>query len=162
MRYEQVYCWFMKAACKPQLLLGIVPYDDVSTLAIADLPGLLPGASRNYGLGHAFLRHTARCPVLLYVLDLGGGTARPPLDQLAQLRHELNTYRPGLGDRPAAVVANKLDLAGAEERLAELVADCPLEVFPISGKTGLGLTHMLTRLKQIHSEHSEELDSDEE
>jgi GTP-binding protein len=152
----------MKAACITQLLLGIVPYDDLSTLAIADLPGLLPGASRNYGLGHAFLRHTARCPVLLYVLDLGGGAARPPLDQLAQLRHELNTYRPGLGDRPAAVVANKLDLAGAEERLAELVADCPLEVFPISGKTGLGLAHMLTRLKQIHSEHSEELDSDEE
>jgi GTP-binding protein len=150
----------VKAACITQLLLGIVPYDDLSTLAIADLPGLLPGASRNYGLGHAFLRHTARCPVLLYVLDLGG--ADRPLDQLAQLRHELNTYRPGLGDRPAAVVANKLDLAGAEERLAELVADCPLEVFPISGKTGLGLTHMLTRLKQIHTEHSEELDSDEE
>jgi GTP-binding protein len=160
LRYEQVYCWFLKAACITQLLLGIVPYDDLSTLAIADLPGLLPGASRNYGLGHAFLRHTARCPVLLYVLDLCG--ADRPLDQLAQLRHELNTYRPGLGDRPAAVVANKLDLAGAEERLAELAADCPLEVFPISGKTGLGLTHMLTRLKQIHSEHSEELEGDEE
>ena len=140
------------------MLSGIVPYDDHSTLAVADLPGLLPGASRNYGLGYAFLRHTERCPVLLYVLDLSG--ADRPLDQLAQLRHELNTYQPGLGDRPVAVVANKLDLPGTEERLAELVAACPLQVFPISGKTGLGLTHMLTQLKQIHSEHSEELEEE--
>lgn len=140
--------------------IGMVPYDDMSTLAVADLPGLLPGASRNYGLGYAFLRHTERCPVLLYVLDLSSGEYSP-VQQLEQLRYELNTYQPGLGDRPAAVVANKMDLPGTAERLRELEAACQLEIFPTSGKTGVGLTHMLTRLKQIHSLYSEDEESEE-
>ena len=138
----------------------MVPYDDLTSLAVADLPGLLPGASRNYGLGYAFLRHTERCPLLLYVLDLSSNSYSP-LEQLDQLRHELNTYQPGLGDRPAAVVANKTDLPGTEERLRELEAGCQLEVLPTSGKTGRGLTHMLTRVKQMHSSYCEDQDSEE-
>jgi GTPase involved in cell partitioning and DNA repair len=63
----------------------MVPYDDLTSLAVADLPGLLPGASRNYGLGHAFLRHIERCPVLLYVIDLSSADYSS-LEQLDQLK----------------------------------------------------------------------------
>jgi len=139
--------------------IGMVPYDDLTQLAVADLPGLIRGSSKNKGLGFSFLQHVQRCQLLLYVIDL---SAEDPLDQLDALMEELEEYKPGLSDRPAAVVANKIDLPYSEQILEHLKKESGLEVMLISGKTGVGLTHMLTRIKQLSDQYrieSEEIEN---
>ena len=130
--------------------LGIVFYSDLSQLAVADLPGLIPGAHRNHGLGHDFLRHIQRCSVLVYVIDMG---QEEPWDQFEQLRYELDMYQPGLSSRPAAVLANKIDLEDSDEKLEKLreVINSPeLEIIPVSGRNGINLANMLVRIKHLH------------
>jgi len=134
--------------------IGMVMYDDLTQLAVADLPGLVSGASRNQGLGHSFLRHVERCRLLLYVLDI---SSENPLDELESLRYELEEYSPGLSHRPSAIVANKVDLPHSEENILKL-QDCGLEVLPISGRTGLGLTNFLTRIKQLSDLYNQQLE----
>ncbi|PWA43592.1 GTP-binding protein Obg/CgtA [Artemisia annua] len=103
--------------------LGKLTYDDLS-VTVADIPGLIKGAHENRGLGHAFLRHIERTRVLAYVLDLAaaldGRKGVPPWEQLRDLILELEFYDEGLSGRPALVVANKIDEAGAEEVYDEL------------------------------------------
>ena len=91
--------------------LGAVEYPDESQLLVADIPGLIPGAHMNKGLGHSFLRHVERCVGLVYVLDLDTETqVCTPVQQLEHLRNELRLYQPQFMDKIAAVVANKVDL----------------------------------------------------
>ena len=130
--------------------LGMVFFSDLSQLAVADLPGLIPGAHKNHGLGHDFLRHVQRCSVLVYVLDMA---SEDPWDQLEQLQYELEMYQSGLSSRPAAVLANKMDLEDSEEKfemLASKLQSTDLELIPISGRTGINLTNMLLSIKQLH------------
>ena len=130
--------------------LGIVLYSDLSQLAVADLPGLIPGAHRNHGLGHDFLRHIQRCSVLVFVIDMG---QEEPWEQFEQLRYELDMYQPGLSSRPAAVLANKIDLEDSDEKLDKLteVINAPdLEIIPVSGRNGSNLANMLVRIKHLH------------
>ena len=134
--------------------LGIVFYSDLSQLAVADLPGIIPGAHRNHGLGIDFLRHIQRCSVLVYVLDLAQDS---PLRQLEQLQYELEMYQPGLSSRPAAVLANKIDLEDGGEKLEELrreLREPGLEIIPVSGRTGINLANMLVRIKTLHEQFS--------
>lgn len=84
---------------------------------LADIPGLIEGASENRGLGHRFLRHIERCRVLLVVLDMAGTEGREPWDDYKALLAELKAYDPGLLEKPRLIVANKCDEAAAEERL---------------------------------------------
>merc|ERR1712059_19948 len=121
-------------------------------LAVADLPGLLPGAHKNHGLGLSFLRHVERCFVLVFVLDMG---EEKPWVQLEQLRYELEQYRPGLADKPAAVIANKMDLEEAEEKLASLRDVVGMEIIPVSGKYGLNLVQLLKTIKNMKDANSE-------
>ena len=132
--------------------LGMVQYSDFSQLAVADLPGLLPGAHRNHGLGLDFLRHVQRCSVLLFVLDM---EQEEPGEQLKQLKFELEMYQPGLSTRPAAVLANKMDLEDSEEKLSRLVDEVEegVEVIPVSGRTGINLANMLVRIKKLHDQY---------
>ena len=130
--------------------LGIVFFSDLSQLAVADLPGIIPGAHRNHGLGIDFLRHIQRCSVLVYVLDLGQDN---PLEQLQQLQYELEMYQVGLSSRPAAVLANKIDLEDSREKLDQLrreVGEADLEIIPVSGRTGINLANMLVTIKSLH------------
>ena len=91
--------------------LGAVEYSDESQIIVADIPGLIPGAHMNKGLGHSFLRHIERCSGLVYVLDLDEETQRcSPEQQLVHLKEELRLYQGELLDKTAAVVANKVDL----------------------------------------------------
>ena len=133
--------------------LGIVFFSDLSQLAVADLPGIIPGAHRNHGLGIDFLRHIQRCSVLVYVLDMGQDN---PLEQLEQLQYELEMYQTGLSSRPAAVLANKIDLEdGREDKLGQLrreLSDSDLEIIPVSGRTGINLANMLVRIKSLHEQ----------
>ena len=120
-------------------VVGIVEYPDYHRLSVADIPGLLEGAHRNVGLGHAFLKHIERTKLLVFVLDMGGVDGRDPVSDLKILRDELERYMPGLSSRPALIAANKMDLEGAAENLEklrrELAAD-PTEIIPIAAGTG--------------------------
>jgi GTP-binding protein len=97
--------------------VGIVEYGDWQRLTVCDVPGLIEGAHRNVGLGHAFLRHIARCKVLVLVLDMAGSDGRAPWDDYHQLLRELELYDPALLARPRLVVANKMDEPAAARNL---------------------------------------------
>jgi GTPase len=97
--------------------IGIVEYADFHRLTVCDVPGLIEGAHRNVGLGHAFLRHIQRCKILVLLLDMAGTDNRAPWDDHANLLKELELYDPALLDRPRLVVANKMDEPVAEENL---------------------------------------------
>ncbi len=97
--------------------VGIVEYPDWQRLTVCDVPGLIKGAHRNVGLGHAFLRHIERCKVLVLVLDMAGTDGRDPTDDHANLLEELGLYDPTLLQKPRLVVANKMDEPAAQTHL---------------------------------------------
>ena len=116
--------------------LGIVKQGEDS-FVLADIPGLVEGASEGVGLGHAFLRHVERTRMLLHVLDISGSECRDPLEDFDAIMKELEAYG-DLKNRPMIVVANKMDLPGAEEnleRLREKLAGTELQIFPVSAAT---------------------------
>lgn len=98
--------------------IGIVEYPlDYRRLTVCDVPGLIAGAHRNVGLGHAFLRHIQRCKIIVLLLDMAGTDGREPWDDYRQLLEELELYDPAMLDRPRLVVANKMDEPAAEKNL---------------------------------------------
>jgi len=131
--------------------LGIVrTADGERAFVIADLPGLIPGASEGRGLGHQFLRHTERTRLLLHVLDLDPATGRDPLDDLRVINGELAAYSAELAARPQLVVANKADLiegdpnvAAALERIRRHCAAAGQALHTISAATGRGVPELL-------------------
>ena len=127
--------------------IGVVELPGFQRVTVADIPGLIEGAHRNVGLGHEFLRHIVRCKLLVFVLDMAGSEGREPIDDLQKLRKELDLYDPTLGERPWIVVANKMDLAGAKEKLKHFKARWrKLEVVPISAEAGEGIEKVKARL----------------
>ncbi len=129
--------------------LGVVRLDegrgqDAVEFVMADLPGLIEGASEGHGLGHRFLRHIERARVLVYLLDLASVDGASPARQLEVLRSELEAYRPELLDRPAVVVGSKADVLVPEDWGDE--ADVELAV---SAATGAGLKPLLWRLAEL-------------
>ena len=126
--------------------LGIVRVDQERSFVIADLPGLIEGASEGKGLGHQFLRHTERTRLLLHVLDLDPGTGRDPVDDLSVITAELRAYSADLAARPQIVVANKADLPDSATRRAAVEAHCAasgLPLYVISAVTGMGLGELV-------------------
>jgi len=99
--------------------IGIVEYEDFRRLTVCDVPGLIEGAYRNVGLGHAFLRHIQRCKILVLLLDMAGTDNRAPWDDYKNLLRELELYDPALLEKPRLVVANKMDEAIAEKNLKQ-------------------------------------------
>ncbi len=99
--------------------IGIVEYKDYHRLTVCDVPGLIEGAHKNVGLGHAFLRHIKRCKILVLLLDMAGTDNRKPWDDYKQLLAELEFYDPTLVEKPRMVVANKMDEPAAEKYLKE-------------------------------------------
>ena len=119
--------------------LGIASQDGES-FVMADIPGLVEGASQGVGLGHDFLRHVERTRMLLHVVDVSGSEGRDPVADFDAIMRELEQYG-DLASRPMIVAANKTDLPGAEEHIERLrahVADRGIEVYPISAATGEG------------------------
>ncbi len=124
-------------------MIGVVEFDDYRRATVADIPGLVEGAHRNLGLGHAFLRHITRCRLLLFVLDMAGSERRNPIEDLQHLRREIDLYDPRLSRRKWRVAANKMDLPGAAEHLAAFRGRYPeREAAAISAKSGAGIEEL--------------------
>jgi GTP-binding protein len=128
-------------------IVGVMEFGRYQRATIADIPGLIEGAHRNLGLGHDFLRHITRCKILLFVLDIAGSEGRNPVEDLQNLRREINLFDPRLSDRPWYVIANKMDLPGAEENLRALQVRFPtIETVAISGLKGEGIDQLKMKL----------------
>jgi len=114
--------------------IGVIDYPaDYDRLVLADIPGLIAGASDGKGLGHRFLRHIERCKILLLILDMAGTDTRDPRDDYKQLLKELEAYDPGLLDKPRLVAANKMDEDAAVENLKKFKKRySKVELVPIS------------------------------
>ena len=101
-------------------------------------------------LGHEFLRHITRCKVLVFVLDMAGSEGRDPIEDLQNLRTEIKLYREDLAKQPWFVVANKMDLEGAEENLVNFRMRFPkVDVIPISALNGDGISRLRNRLDEL-------------
>ncbi|MBC2260709.1 GTPase ObgE [Listeria sp. FSL L7-0091] len=125
--------------------LGMVDAGDGRSFVMADLPGLIEGASQGVGLGHQFLRHIERTRVIVHVIDMSGSEGRVPFEDYVAINNELEQYNLRLMERPQIIVANKMDMPDAEENLKEfktkIAEDIP--VFPISAVTKTGLRELL-------------------
>ncbi len=97
-------------------VLGVVSLGEGTSFVIADIPGLIEGASEGVGLGHAFLRHVDRCRMLVHIVDVAGSEGRDPIEDFEKINLELERFNPELAERPQIVVANKIDLATDEQR----------------------------------------------
>jgi len=120
-------------------VVGVAEFPDFFRMTVADIPGLIDGASNNVGLGHEFLKHIERTHLLCYVLDTAGTDGRTPWEDFRHLQKELELYMKGLSRRPAVIVANKMDAPNAEENLAKLreeLSSVSLEILPISAEKG--------------------------
>jgi GTP-binding protein len=130
-------------------VVGVMELPGYRHATIADIPGLIEGAHRGIGLGHEFLRHITRCPVLIFVIDVAGSEGRSPVEDLQNLRKEIDLYDPMLSSRPWLIVANKMDLPNANENLETLREKFPkTSIVPISAANGEGID----RLKETLAE----------
>ena len=128
-------------------IIGVVEFSGYRRATIADIPGLIEGAHRGLGLGHEFLRHITRCRIFLFVVDVAGSEGRNPVEDLQQLRKELDLYDPLLSQRPWFVIANKMDLPGAEENLNGVRKKFPkIDIVPISAAKGEGIEELKKKL----------------
>src|SRR5688572_1960015 len=125
--------------------LGVVGLSDDRSFVVADVPGLIEGAHRGLGLGHRFLRHLDRTKVLVHVVDVSGGSARDPVEDLDTVRRELELFRPEFAGRPQLVAANKIDAVDDDARVAALgkrAKTLRLPFYRISAVTGDGLQQL--------------------
>ena len=121
-------------------IVGVMELPGYRRCTIADIPGLIEGAHRGLGLGHEFLRHITRCRILVFVIDIAGSEGRNPLEDLQNLRREIDLYDPTLSSRPWLLVANKMDLPEAEKNLKAMEKRFPrINIVPTSAAKGEGI-----------------------
>ena len=130
-------------------VVGTVVYDDYAKVRVADVPGIIEGASRGVGLGLAFLRHLERSRVLVYMIDMAGTDNRSPWDDYAVLRREIEEYSLELAERPFLVVANKMDEPAAVGNLPRFVEETGVEPLRLSCVTREGLQEFKERLREV-------------
>jgi len=130
--------------------IGVIEFADAlrgnPRLLLADIPGLVEGASENRGLGHRFLRHVERCALLLLLVDMAGVDGRDPREDYLHLLRELELYNPALLDKPRFVAANKMDLPQAAANLARFKRRHKVDVLGISCLEGTGLVRLKREL----------------
>jgi GTPase len=129
--------------------IGIVEYADWHRLTVCDVPGLIEGAHKNVGLGHAFLRHIERCKILVLLLDMAGTDNRAPWDDYKQLLSELELYDPTLLEKPCLVVANKMDEMVAGENLKKFKKKIKkVSLLPISAAFDQGVEEFKQTIRE--------------
>jgi GTP-binding protein len=129
-------------------VLGIVDLGDGFDAVVADIPGLIEGASHGAGLGHEFLRHIERTRLLIHIIDIAPLAGPHPLEAYEIVRGELRSYSEELLRRGSIVVANKMDLSGSERNLADLEKGLGRALVPISAVTGEGIPRLLGTMKE--------------
>lgn len=134
--------------------LGVVDVGDGRSFVMADLPGLIEGAHEGTGLGHEFLRHIERTKMIVHVIDIAATEGRDPFDDFEKINRELELYNEKLSRRPQIVVANKMDLPEAEERLAQFkeklaMKGLDIEVIPVSAAASQGIQQLLYRVADM-------------
>ena len=135
--------------------LGVVDLGDGAGFVMADIPGLIEGASEGVGLGHSFLRHIERTKVLVHVVDGASVEGRDPLEDILTINKELEAYNPDIAARPQLIAANKIDCIfddGEENPIDRLKAEFEpkgIKVYPISAVTGQGLKELLYGIKEL-------------
>ncbi|ABO51042.1 GTP1/OBG sub domain protein [Desulforamulus reducens MI-1] len=152
----------MVSAAKPKIAdypfttlvpnLGVVSAGEEGSFVLADIPGLVEGASQGVGLGHEFLRHTERTRLLIHVVDTAGTEGRDPVEDIKIINRELELYDPRLSTRPQIIAANKMDIIPlAEENLARLREEFgeQFEIYPISAATNQGLDKVIHRVAEL-------------
>ena len=114
-------------------VLGVVKIEEGKSFVMADIPGLIEGASEGVGLGHEFLRHVERCRLIVHVIDVSGSEGRDPIEDFKAINHELENFSMELAEAPQIVAANKSDMATHEqvERLRNYVEDQGLLFYEI-------------------------------
>lgn len=130
--------------------LGVVDLEDAKGFVIADIPGLIEGASEGVGLGHEFLRHIERTKVIIHIVDAASTEGRDPVADIYAINKELEAYNPEIAGRPQVIAANKIDMLGAvedgEEAIARIKSEFEpkgIKVFPISAVSGEGVRALL-------------------
>ena len=128
-------------------VLGVLKYDEKS-FVMADIPGLIEGASEGVGLGHAFLRHVERCRLIVHVVDVSGSEGRDPKDDFEKINLELANFSSELSERPQIVAANKSDIATEEqiEDLRAFIAEKGLPFFVISAASAQGTKELVSAI----------------
>ena len=132
--------------------LGVVKTKNGDSFVIADIPGIIEGASEGVGLGIQFLRHVERTRLLLHVIDVSGVEGRNPVEDFYTINEELKKYSEKLSTRKQIIVANKMDIMQDDKGLKELEALAKkenLELYKISGVTGEGVTELLNRVSEV-------------
>lgn len=134
--------------------LGVVDLDTGAGFVMADIPGLIEGASQGIGLGHDFLRHIERTKVLIHVVDAASTEGRDPVEDIRTINEELKAYNPDLQRRPQVIAANKIDAIyeGDEdpvERIRQVFEPEGIAVYPISAVSGKGVKELLYGVYEI-------------
>lgn len=130
--------------------LGVVSTKDHRSFVVADLPGLIEGASLGEGLGDQFLKHIERTRVIAHIIDMGSFEGRNPYEDYLLINKELFNYNPKIMDKPQIIIANKMDIPGAEDNLKEFktkVSD--VEIFPVSAMNNEGMDVVLIKLADM-------------
>ncbi len=138
--------------------LGVVDLPDGSGFVMADIPGLIEGASEGLGLGHEFLRHIERTRLIVHVVDGAASEGRDPVEDIDAINQELMAYNPEIAARPQLIAANKMDLLSREEadkvlaRLREKYEPQGIPVYAISAVSGMGVQDLLYQVQERLSE----------
>ncbi len=126
-------------------VLGVVRINEEQSFVMADIPGLIEGASEGAGLGHEFLRHLERSRLIIHIVDVSGSEGRDPKEDFVKINEELANFSEELSQRPQLVAANKCDLATEEQivEFEEYIKDKGLEMFRISAATSEGTRELV-------------------
>ena len=132
--------------------LGVVRASDNRSYVVADLPGLIEGASHGEGLGDKFLRHIERTRVIAHVIDMSGSEMRNPYEDYLLINKELKAFNEKLIEKPQIIIANKMDIPGAKENLEEFKKKVDVEIYEVSAAINEGLDKVINRLADLLDE----------
>ncbi len=132
--------------------LGVVKTKDERVFVVADLPGLIEGASKGEGLGDKFLRHIERTRIICHVIDMSGSEGRDPYDDYLLINKELEEFSKKLINKKQIIIANKMDIEGAEKNLEEFKKKVDVKVFPVTAMIGTGLDELIIHIADVLDE----------
>lgn len=137
--------------------LGVVKTKNEKTFVVADLPGLIEGASNGLGLGHKFLKHVERTKIIAHVIDISGSEGRDPYEDYLVINKELQEFNPKLLEKPRIIIANKMDLPNAKENLDKLREEIgDIKIFEIEAISNKGLEEVINYLGEMTSQIEEQ------